>query len=297
MKILQLNLVKKTILFSLIVSTLSCSDRNVTEINDQEEISNKYNNLIIRQIALFHVEPSKDFFIEIYNNGDADIPLAGVSITSLNSNLGTVNDKWSNDLDFIYASRIWTFPEDDTRVLASGERIFIAKSARVVGGILDHYDFTDVDYETVNRTDGGFSGTDEDNPDVNNLVFTAFGEEILEKDMDVSKYHPSIALIQPIEDLNTLEILELSNDTSVTPGYAKISKDLVIDAFENAPTDGVRYLPTSLVINPKITDIKGDKSFYRKEKETINGRIVYQDTDDVTADFYHGDSFKIKSDF
>ncbi|MBE9467961.1 MAG: DUF4876 domain-containing protein [Bacteroidetes bacterium] len=245
---------------------------------------------------------SADQYIEIYNNTSNTQYIDGLSIVEHES-YGTGDNYWTFLPEDIVVKMIWTFPGDgDDYPVGSGKSVIIARDA------IDHRDDPNGNpLCPVNLGDADFefyvfkaSGDDKDNQNSTNLIenlFTFRGSDVVFH----MKGGSAIALVslpgdneeERKEYVNNNLIAKESTLTSDTRFFCKIPVDNVLDAvevvFDESYAIYKRFpiqLDAGCTYDPLGT--KSAKCIRRKIKEVINGRTVYQDTNNSSEDFLKG---------
>ena len=239
---------------------------------------------------------SYDQYVEIYNNS-AEVQYAdGLSIVEHEST-GTKTNSWLYLPDDIVVKFIWTIPGNGTdNPVQPGESIVLA------GNAFDHksdpfgnpnspVDMGNADFEFwVDHT----SGRDIDNHSVTNMIeelYTYRGTDVRFGTSGTS----AIALVRISND--AAERMEYINsnltrkpNTTSTRLFCIINIDMVVDAMEvvkDEARSAYKRFPVELdagyTYNPAGS--KTGKCLRRKVKYVVNGRTVYQDTNNSTEDF------------
>ncbi len=242
-----------------------------------------------------------DQFHEIYNNSNDTLYADGLCIgvlqqTSTNPNVwvntdGSVMDKLP--LTF----QIWTIPgSGKEHPVYPGKSIVIAQDGinhktDPNGNSLSPVDLSKADWESYVSV----SGKDTDSPGVPNMTMiyttsttmtdwlhSVFGSAVVIFRLPVS-WETYVA--------NTSNFKTVPGSTSTTQ-YLMIDKSYVIDAVEIVRVEENmrnKRLPTTL--DAGYTYLDGgsycSKSIRRKAKLIVDGRVIYKDTNNSTADFLH----------
>ncbi len=238
---------------------------------------------------------SSDQFVEIYNNSEEVIYADGLSLIEHES-YGIGTNFWAYLNDSIVARMIWTIPGNGNDYpINPGHSVVLAKDA------FDHQ--TDPNGNPlcpVNMGNADFefwvdwaSGDDIDNFQSPNLIedlFTFRGTDI--------SFHvrggSAIALVNialdPIERTNYINNNLVRKENSSSRWYGRIANDMVIDAVEVVFDEAhAVYKRFPLVLDAGYTFVpsgsRSGKCIRRKIKTIIDGRVVYQDTNNSTEDF------------
>lgn len=242
---------------------------------------------------------SADQYVEIYNNTSSLQYADGLSIVEHES-YGTSPNYWTWLKDTIATRMIWTIPGNGNDYpLQPGESVVLARDA------FDHQsDPLGNPLSPVNLSHANFeffvynaSGDDIDGAYSPNLIedlFTFRGSDVA--------FHmrggSAIALVRiPGNDTERKEYianhLVLKDQVSSTRYYGKIPNNWVIDAvevvFDEAHAVYKRFpieLDAGYTYNPEGT--KSGLCIRRKVKSIVDGRVVYQDTNNSCEDFIKG---------
>lgn len=240
-----------------------------------------------------------DQFVEIYNQTSEVQYVDGMSIIEHES-YGIQPNYWTWLKDTIVCKMIWTIPGEGTDYPVNpGESVVLARDAfdhksDPLGNPLCPVDLGHADFEffvfsaSADDIDGAYS------PNLIEDLFTFRGTDI--------SFHvrggSAIALARiPGNDAERKEFianhLTLKDDLSSTRYYGKIPNAWVLDAvevvFDEAHAVYKRFpdeLDAGYTYNPFGS--KTGLSLRRKVKEVIDGRVVYQDTNNSIEDFLKG---------
>ena len=242
---------------------------------------------------------SADQFVEIYNQTDQVQYVDGLSILEHES-YGLEPNYWSWLKDTIVCRMIWTIPgEGNDYPLNPGESVVLARDAfdhksDPLGNPLCPVDLGHADFEffvfsaSGDDIDGAYS------PNMIEDLFTFRGTDMV--------FHvrggSALALARiPGNDAERKEFianhLTLKDDLSSTRYYGKVPNDWVIDAvevvFDEAHAVYKRF-PDELDAGYTYNQYgsKTGLSIRRKIKETVDGRVIYQDTNNSIEDFLKG---------
>lgn len=238
---------------------------------------------------------TSDQYIEIFNNTPVVQYADGMSIFEHES-YSLEENYWTFLIDTIVARMIWTIPGEGNDVpILPGRSIVIARDAinhqdEILGNPLSPVDLLYADFEFwVESVTGG----DFDGPFAINLIedlFTFRGSDI--------SFHTrggsAIALIRiPGNDEERKTFIEnnlVRKTETSTRWYGKIPNEFVIDAVEVTWDEAhAIYKRFPLELDAGYTYVaagsRSGKCIRRKVKEVIDGRYVYQDTNNSTEDF------------
>ncbi|MFZ5940378.1 MAG: DUF4876 domain-containing protein [Bacteroidota bacterium] len=242
---------------------------------------------------------SADQFVEIYNNSADTAYLDGISLIEHES-YGLEPYYFSWITDSIVCRMIWTIPgEGRDYPLAPGHGAVLARDAfdhrsDPLGNPLCPVDLAHADFEFFVYT---ASGDDIDGPYSPNLIedlFTFRGSDIIFHTRGGS----AIALVKiPGNDEERKDFIAhnlVQREAVVsTRYYGKIPNDWVLDAvevvFDEAHAVYKRFpveLDAGYTYNP--AGAKSGTCLRRKVAEVIDGRVVYQDTNNSCEDFLTG---------
>ena len=242
---------------------------------------------------------SADQYIEIVNNSNVTQFADGISVLEHES-YGTGVNFWANIKDTIVVKMIWTIPGNGTQVpVLPGKSIVLART-----GINHRDDPNGNPLSPVNLGNADFEfyvakqpATDLDSPNVPNLEEDLF----VLRGNDVSfhvKGGSAIALAKlpgeteagRKEYINKNLIPKSSASGSNTTYYAKIANKYVLDAvevvFDEAHAIYKRFpkeLDAGFTYTPSGSG--SGKCIRRKISADINGKVIYQDTNNSTEDF------------
>jgi hypothetical protein len=239
---------------------------------------------------------SSDQFVEIYNNSDEVRYVDGMSLIEHES-YGLEPYYFSWLMDTIVCRMIWTIPgEGEDYPVQPGGSVVLARDAfdhksDPLGNPLCPVDLGHADFEFYVYS---ATGADIDGPYSPNLIedlFTFRGTDI--------SFHvrggSAIALVKiPGNDEERKEFIAnnliLKDGVTSTRYYGKIPNKWVIDAvevvFDEAHAVYKRFpleLDAGYTYNPEGS--RSGKSLRRKVKEVVDGRVIYQDTNNSVDDF------------
>ncbi len=235
-------------------------------------------------------------YIEIYNNSAVVQYADGLSIVEHEST-GTKTNIWEFLPDDIVVKMIWTIPGDGDDVpINPGESIVIARDAfdhksDPLGNPLSSVDLGNADFEFwVDHP----SGRDIDNPAVPNMLEELFTFRGIDVTFGVSGTS-AIALARISNDATERadyinnHLIRKPESTS-TRLYCTLEKSLIVDAVEVIRDEArAQYKRFSPDLDAGYTYIiagsKSGKCIRRKVKYVVDGRVVYQDTNNSTVDF------------
>ena len=241
---------------------------------------------------------SADQYIEIYNNS-AELKYAdGISILEHES-YATGTNFWNYMTDSIVVKMLWTIPGDgDDCPVNPGESIVIARDAfdhkgDPNGNPLSPVNMGNADYEFwVDHP----SGDDIDYPGSPNMVEDLFvfrGNDVAFHMRGGSAVALAYISSDPIERKNYIDnnlVQKESAGGSNERWYCKIANDMVLDAVEVVSDEAhATYKRLPIVLDAGYTFVpsgpKSGKCIRRKIKYVVEGRTVYQDTNNSTEDF------------
>jgi len=241
-----------------------------------------------------------DQYLEIFNNTSEIQYADGISVLLHESNNTGLN-MWANINDTIVAETIWTIPGNGTQVpVEPGKSIVIAQD-----GINHRDDPNGNPLSPVNLGDADFEfyaykpkTTDIDSPTVPNLIEDYSGNELIKEITYVVGGGSAIAIAKIPGNTDEERkayikrnlIAKPSSSGSETNFYAKVANKYMIDAVETVRDEAhavyKRYTPE---LDAGYTYVasgsRSGKCIRRKIKEVIDGRVVYQDTNNSTDDF------------
>ena len=242
---------------------------------------------------------SADQYVEIYNNSSSLQYVDGMSIIEHES-YGIGPNYWDWLEDTIVVRAIFTIPGEGTDYpLQPGESIVIARDAfdhksDPLGNPLCPVDLAHADFEffiysaSGNDIDGAYS------PNMIEDLFTFRGSDYVFHTRGGS----AIALAKiPGNDAERKDYianhLTLKNQVSSTRYYGKIPTEWVIDAIEAVFDEAhAVYKRLPIELDAGYTFIpEGTKTglcLRRKVKTIVDGRVVYQDTNNSCEDFIKG---------
>jgi hypothetical protein len=238
---------------------------------------------------------TSDQFVEIHNNTELVQYADGLSIIEHES-YSLEENYWNFIEDSIVARAIWTIPGDGTDYpVAPGASVVIARDGinhqdEVLGNPLSPVNLENADFEYwVWRETGG----DLDAPIAANLVenlFTFRGSDYVFHTRGGS----AIALaLYPGTHADRQEFIDnhqVLKITSTTRYYGVVPNEYILDAVEVTWDEAhAIYKRFPLELDAGYTYVPaGSRSglcVKRKVKEVIDGRYVYQDTNNSTEDF------------
>jgi hypothetical protein len=240
-----------------------------------------------------------DQYLEIYNNSAIVQYADGISVLEHES-YGTGDNFWKDIVDSIVVKKIWTIPGSGTDVpVQPGQSIVLA-----VDGINHKSDPNGNPLSPVNLGNSDFEfnvlkdpAEDIDSPNVPNLE-----EDLFVNRADDVNFHVgggsavAIARIPGINQEARLQYISShlqpkeSASGSHSTYYAKIANKYVIDAVEVVQDEArAIYKRFPVELDAGYTFVpsgsKSGKCIRRKIKETVDGRVIYQDTNNSTEDF------------
>lgn len=236
-----------------------------------------------------------DQYIEIYNNSEEMLYVDGISIVEHES-YATGTNFWTNMSDKTVVKMIWTIPGNgEDYPLYPGTSIILAKDP------LDHKDDPNGNPNSpVNLGNADFefwvymaAGYDIDMPNSPNLIedlFTYRGSDVAFHVKGGSAIAIAKIALDPDERTDYINNNLVRKDNYSTRWYCAIDNEMVIDAVEVVFDEGhAVYKRFPLELDAGYTYVpagsKSGKCIRRKIKTIIDGRIVYQDTNNSTEDF------------
>ena len=234
-----------------------------------------------------------DQYVEIYNNSDMVVFADGVSIIEHES-YGIGTNYWTFMPDSIVARMIWTIPgSGNDYPINPGHSIVLAKDA------FDHKDDPNGNPDCpVNLGNADFEfwvdykGYDIDFNSTNMIedLFTFRGSDIAFHVRGGSAIALVNIAIDPVERRNYIDNNLVRKSSYSTRWYGRIANTMVIDAVEVVFDEAhAEYKRMPLVLDAGYTYVpagsKSGKCLRRKIETIINGRTVYQDTNNSTEDF------------
>lgn len=238
---------------------------------------------------------TSDQFVEIYNNSALTQYADGISLIEHES-YSLEENYWTFLEDTIVARMIWTIPGDgDDYPMEPGQSIVIARDAinhqdDSLGNPLCPVNLEDAEFEFwVDHT----SGDDLDAPKSDNMIenlFTFRGTDVVFHTRGGSAI--ALALIPGTQEekqtfVDNHQILKV---TSSTRYYGKVPNEYILDAVEVTWDEAhAIYKRFPLELDAGYTYVAaGSKSglcVRRKVQEIVDGRYIYQDTNNSTEDF------------
>ena len=238
---------------------------------------------------------NSDQYVEIFNNSPVLQYADGISIIEHESYAVDVN-YWTFLTDTIVARMIWTIPGNGTDVpVLPGSSIVIARDAinhqdDSLGNPLCPVNLINADFEFWVKT---ISGADIDGPFATNMIedlFTFRGSDVVFHTRGGS----AIALVKyPGNHDDRKEFIKnnlIKKNPTSSRYYGKIPNEFVLDAVE-ATWDEAHaiYKRFPIELDAGYTYVaagsKSGKCVRRKVKEVVDGRYVYQDTNNSSEDF------------
>ncbi|MCK3683397.1 DUF4876 domain-containing protein [Maribellus sp. YY47] len=245
---------------------------------------------------------SSDQFFEIYNNSGDTLYADGLCLAVLDHTTTSKLTVWVNEDGSLMerlplAFHTWIVPGNGTdHPVYPGQNIVIAQDG--INHITDEngnpnspVDLSSADWETYVES----SGKDLDASSVPNLTVVYTTSTIM-ADWVISTLGPAIVLFRfpnswesYVADANNFMIKPGSSQSTE---YMLIDRDYVIDAVELAKFDApeiYKRLPAELDAGYTYVEAGpfSSKSVRRKAKMIVNGRVIYQDTNNSSVDFLH----------
>ncbi len=284
--------------FTLSVNGINGGNSNVANI---QLVASTSSDIIFREFYFCGTKTAaaanynKDNYFELYNNSDHDVYLDGLCFASIypyNSNVS--GNAWDTnyDLNFIPTgySTIWQFPGSGMEnKLAPGESVVLAQNVKDhrtdAPGSIDlsgaHWAIFNEQYTQQTTPPAG-------TPILTRLTSsqgTAYLPSVSSPAMVI--FYLPMGAEAYVADEATYYQYEPGKSTTK---YWHIRSEWIIDGVETMVLSNAtktKRLPSSVDAGYSyVTDgTYANKSVTRKVKETINGREVYQDTNNSTEDF------------
>lgn len=273
-----------------------------SEVTDtMEVVTSKTNAFVIKQyyysgcLTPAGKQYTSDQFVEIYNNSELLQYADGISIIEHES-YSLEENYWNFLEDTIVARMIWTIPGDGSQYpVEPGESIVLARDGinhqdDSLGNPLSPVNMENADFEFWVASE---TGDDLDAPIADNLIenlFTFRGTDIVFHTRGGSAI--ALALIPGTQEerqefVDNHQILKI---TSSTRYYGKVPNEYILDAVEVTWDEAhAIYKRFPLELDAGYTYVPaGARSglcVRRKVKEVVDGRYIYQDTNNSTEDF------------
>lgn len=272
------------------------------DVTDSLEIvSSKTNAWVIKQyyysacLTPAGKQYSSDQFVEIHNNSDQVQYIDGISLIEHES-YAIEENYWTHLEDTIVARMIWTFPGDGSQYpVQPGESVVLARDAinhqdEELGNPLCPVNLENAEFEFFVFRD---AGGDLDALGADNMIenlFTYRGSDVVFHTRGGSAI--AIALIPGTqqEKQDFVDAHQVLKVTSSDRYYGKVPNAFILDAVEVTWDEAhAIYKRFPLELDAGYTYVaSGSKSglcVRRKVQEVVNGRYVYQDTNNSTEDF------------
>ncbi|MGE0079368.1 MAG: DUF4876 domain-containing protein [Bacteroidales bacterium] len=233
-----------------------------------------------------------DHFLEIYNNTDKVMFVDSICVATVYGANGSVDYSsptlFASDKDNVYLDYIWMIPgSGKTQILQPGKSVLIAQDGlnhkEDANGNPNSIDLSFADFETFLVRD---DQRDIDILEVPNMT-EIFASRPNTHDWIFHSYGPGIVVFK-VADLDALEVVPEPNSTS---GYqlVKLPVSAVLDAFEalaNSVSGKFKRIPASLDMGfIYCNGIYNGESCRRKVEDTVDGRVILQDTNNSSDDF------------
>lgn len=233
-----------------------------------------------------------DHFVEIFNNTDKLLFADSICIATVYGANGSVDygtpTVFGTDKEHVYLDFIWMIPgSGHSAPFYPGTSILVAQNGlnhkADPNGNPNSFDLSFADYETFLQRD---IQRDLDILEVPNMT-EIFASRPNTHDWVLHSYGSSIVIFK-YKDLDALERVPEPNGTG---GYTlvKLPVSAVLDAFEalaNSRAGMFKRVPTALDMGFAFCNgIYNGESCRRKVEDTVNGRIILQDTNNSTDDF------------
>lgn len=238
---------------------------------------------------------SSDQFIEIYNNSEDIVYIDGLSIIEHES-YGISTNFWANLTDKFAVRMIWTFPgEGDDYPINPGRSVVIARDAfnhksDPNGNPLAPVDLGNADFEFWVDMPGGSDIDNFTSPNMIEDLFTFRGSDVVFHVRGGSAIALVDIALDPDERKNYIDNNLVRKEISSSRWYGLITNEMVVDAVEVVFDEAhAVYKRFPVVVDAGYTYVpsgsKSGKGLRRKIKTIIEGRTVYQDTNNSTEDF------------
>lgn len=236
-------------------------------------------------------------FYEIYNNSDEVVFLDSLCISNVYPTSGVPQEFDPSLSDYLFGMSVWMIPGSGKDVsLEPGKSIVIAMSGRnhkeVNGSLLD---LSPADYETYVQKIDGSAPLDYPVP---NMLPVFWKQTASVKQWLVSVMGGGMVIYKLSYPFDENDVAKPLNSTASTI-YVKIPKSSILDAVD-CLRDDTRYnekrFPASLDAGyATVKETYNGKSLSRKILQTtVDGRIIFQDTNNSSEDFEVQDSPQIK---
>jgi len=241
-----------------------------------------------------------DQYLEIFNNTSEIQYADGISVL-IHEASNTGANVWENMKDTIVAETIWSIPGNGTQFpVAPGKSIVIAQDGinhkdDPNGNPLSPVNLGNADFEFYAYKD---KTTDVDSPTVPNMLEDYSGNEIVKEVTYVVGGGSAIAIARlpgnNDEERKAYIKKHLVAKSFVTGSnvlyFGKVANKYIIDAVETVKDEAhaiyKRFTPE---LDAGYTYVasgsRSGKCVRRKIKETVAGRVIYQDTNNSTNDF------------
>lgn len=227
-------------------------------------------------------------FIEIFNNSDQAVNIAGLYLGLLESE-STPAYIISNQKDYIYIKQLYRFPSDKSYMVEAGKSIVITNSA------IDHtatssdiYDLSKANFECKDA-----SGKTTNNPDVPAMELKYSTYAAISKMNILNSGSMSVVLIKTSEDIDSWEKVYAEGKDKGNMFLKTPAKYVVdgVDIMKNTTT-GIDVAKKRLYnfIDAGFTNIESvtgrtGEVVYRKLDKTVDGRMVLVDTNNSSNDW------------
>ncbi|MBQ7157172.1 MAG: DUF4876 domain-containing protein [Bacteroidaceae bacterium] len=229
-------------------------------------------------------------FIELYNNGDEDVNIAGMYI-GLTESESTPAYIIAEHKDYIYLKQIFQIPADKEFIVAPGKNVVIVNSA------IDHtatnsdiYNLSNADFEAKDA-----QGKTQNNPDVTGLtlVYTTYPTI---SQMNILQSGPSgVVIFSTTDDINNWETVYATGKTKGNM-FKKTPASCVLDGVDilnyksgtgiDAATKRLyNYIDAGYPTLEAIASYTGIVAYRKVESKTNDGRAVLKDTNNSSDDW------------
>ncbi|MCU4174099.1 DUF4876 domain-containing protein [Carboxylicivirga sp. N1Y90] len=234
----------------------------------------------------------KDKYFELVNN--SDVPLYADGISLCESDGGTYSDvyEWESIVslnDAFVAGTVYTIPGDgDDYLIQPGESVILADLA--INHTLENansYDLSHADFEWYDE-----HKLDSDVPEVPNMIKNfSYSASIWTPHNRGFKSYVIFKAEGSMESFITNNTIEGQTASGIPKFRVKVPNDLILDAVEmSTPTSfTTKVLSSSLDAGWAHCGDEGTERYgkcvRRKVEKVVDGRKVYQDTNNSTNDF------------
>lgn len=267
----------------------------------KEEVITLQTSIAVKQsilISKVYYDGTKDLsnkgykagqYIELFNNSDETVDIAGLYIGLVESNSPTPAYKLGKTPDYIYLKQVFRFPSNQEKTkVAPGASVVIANSA------VNHAESGEIDLSGADFEAKDASGKTHNNDNVARmeLIYTAFSSMT---NMSLTQGGPcSVVLFKTDEDVASWESVYADGKSSGTKQLKTPVKYIIdgVDCLKYNNEQGVDkstkrlydYIDAGYQNTDQKTGYSG-KVIYRKVSKTENGRTILIDTNNSSNDF------------